>query len=110
MNIADAPANNDAPLNLIAEVRTVFERMQASQKCALVYTDGSTSARCTKPNSGASIHVTDEAHGHVWSGGFVVAALVINACPPHFPVKLRMDSKAAIGAITNGPLSERKRV
>jgi len=97
--------------------------MQTSHKRASVYTDGSTSARSTKPNSGASIHVTDEADTDIWSGGLVVrtdgnnfiaelaaAAIVVKACPPEFPITIRIDSKAAIGAITKGPVSERKRV
>jgi len=97
--------------------------MEANQSPAIVYTDGSTSVRPTKPNSGCSIVVTDNKHSSVWAGGMVVrtdgnnfvaelaaAAIAIKACPPLFPLKLCIDSKAAIGALTRGAVSERKRV
>jgi len=110
------------PLNLVAELQTTFARMEANQSPAIVYTDGSTSVRPTKPNSGCSIVVTDNKHSSVWAGGMVVrtdgnnfvaelaAAIAIKACPPLFPLKLCIDSKAAIGALTRGAVSERKRV
>src|SRR5690348_15911670 len=121
--IGSAPPSNTAPLNLISELQNVFSSMKASQKRAIVYTDGSTPPRSSKPNSGASIYVTDENHKEIWSGGIIVrtvgnnfiaelaaASIVINACPLQFSINLRIDSKAAIGAIAKGPLSERKRV
>src|SRR6185503_2610711 len=76
-----------------------------------------------KPNSGSSIVVTDDRNSEVWCGGMVVrtdgnnfiaelaaAVVVCQACPPGFPLTLRIDSKAAIGALLKGVVSERKRV
>jgi len=38
------------------------------------------------------------------------AAVAIQACPAGLHLTLRIDSMATIGAITSGPVSERKRV
>ena len=59
----------------------------------------------------------------VWSGGTVVrsdgnnfiaalaaAAIAINSCPYSLDLTLKIDSKATIGALTRGAVSERKRV
>ena len=90
---------------------------------AIVYTDGSTSTKGKVTNSGSGIFVTDRAHRPVCSTGFVVrsdgnnflaeiaaAAVVVKACPPGLPLTLRIDSMAAIGAISKGHVSERRRV
>jgi len=59
----------------------------------------------------------------VWSGGLIVrtdgnnfiaemaaAAVVIKACPIQMPLTLRIDSMAAIGALSKGAISERRRI
>src|SRR6185503_10966718 len=100
--------------------------MRSSGKSAIVYTDGSTAGgriAKRKPNSGSSIVVTDDRNSEVWCGGIVVrtdgnnfiaelaaSVVVCQACPPEFPLTLRIDSKAAIGALLKGVVSERKRV
>jgi len=38
------------------------------------------------------------------------ASIVLRACPAGLPLTLRIDSMATIGAITKGPVSERKRI
>jgi len=90
---------------------------------AVVYTDGSTSTRGRVHNSGSGIFITDDHHCPIWSGGFVArtdgnnfiaelaaAAIVSKACPDHLALILRIDSMAAIGALTQGAVSERKRI
>ena len=89
----------------------------------ITYTDGSTAAKLKLPNSGASLHVTDTKNQVLWSGGLTVrsdgnnfipelaaAAIIIKPLPQSLPLILRMDSTAAISAISKGALSERKRI
>ena len=125
VEVALSPKSSDDPLAVTQVLQSIFQKMSES-KCksptrAFVYTDGSTVP--DEPNSGSSIVVTDHEHKEVWSGGFVVrtdgnnfiaelaaAAIVIRACPHNFPITLCIDSKAAIGALSEGPVSERKRI
>jgi ribonuclease HI len=59
----------------------------------------------------------------IWSAGMIVrsdgnnfiaelaaAAIAIKSCPQSLDITLKIDSKAAIGALTRGAVSERKRV
>ena len=125
IEIGLTPESNDGPLAVTEVLQTVFQKMSdskcISQTRAFVYTDGSTVK--DEPNSGSSIVVMDHEHKEVWSGGLVVrtdgnnfiaelaaAAIVIRACPANFSIILRIDSKAAIGALCEGPVSERKRI
>ena len=51
------------------------------------------------------------ADGNNFIAEIAAAAVVIKACPTgDFHLKLRIDSTAAIGAITKGYVSERKRI
>lgn len=51
------------------------------------------------------------ADGNNFIAEMAAAAMVIKACPnSDFLLKLRIDSTAAIGAITKGYVSERKRI
>ena len=108
-------------LSIVQEIKTALEHPQVCQ--AIVYTDGSTNPKNQHPNSGSGIFITDEHHTPLWSGGLVVrsdgnnfiaelaaAAIVVKACPSNLPLLLRIDSLAAIGAISKGTVSERKRV
>ena len=105
---------------ILQELKETFNKYPS----AIVYTDGSTEPDGKSPNSGCGIYITDLEHNPIWSGGMVVradgnnfiaemaaAAVVIKACPnSDFFLKLRIDSTAAIGAITKGYVSERKRI
>ena len=51
------------------------------------------------------------ADGNNFIAEIAAAAVVLKACPSNgFNLKLRIDSTAAIGAITKGHVSERKRI
>jgi len=123
IQISKAPESNKVPLALVEELTAVLQGMLRSNKSATVYTDGSTPVRSTLPNSGCSIYVTDSKDNPIWSGGMIVrsdgnnfiaelaaAAIVIKSCPASLPLTMKIDSKAAIGALTKGRVSERKRV
>ena len=107
---------------LIQEINSKLSRMPEGEKI-IAYTDGSTAPRAKQPNSGSGIFITDMANNELWSGGLVVrtdgnnfiaemaaAAVVLKACPPQLSLQLRIDSTATIGAITQGIVSERRRV
>ena len=109
------------PLYLVADIQAALGKQQPQS--IIAYTDGSTTPLAKNPNSGMAIVITDQLHRPLWSGGGVVradgnnfipelaaAAIVIKACPKGLPLTLRMDSKAAIGAISKGLVSERRRV
>ena len=123
MEFGLAPQTSQRPLTLVESLRSIFEQMSVSKSEAFVYTDGSTDTVRSPSNSGVGIIVTDQNHREVWSGGLIVrtdgnnfiaevaaASLVIKACPLLFPITLRIDSLAAIGALQKGAVSERKRV
>jgi hypothetical protein len=123
IQITKAPESNKVPLALVEELTAVLQDMLRSNKAATVYTDGSTPVRSALPNSGCSIYITDSKDIPIWSGGMTVrsdgknfiaelaaAAMVIKACPLSLPLTLKIDSKAAIGALSRGRVSERKRV
>jgi len=106
---------------VVDDIKSSLERSRINK--AIVFTDGSTSPMNKFPNSGCGIFITDEKNKPVWSGGMVVrtdgnnfiaelaaAAIIVKAVPPNLPLLLRIDSMAAIGAITKGPVSERKRI
>jgi hypothetical protein len=107
--------------SMVQSIKSIFE--QSEMKRAIVYTDGSTSTKIKSPNSGCGIFITDEKHTPLWSGGAVIrtdgnnfiaelaaAAIVAKAFPRNLEVLLRIDSMATIGAISKGPVSERKRI
>ena len=48
--------------------------------------------------------------GNNFIAELAAASITVKALPPHLPLLLRIDSIAAIGAITKGIVSERKRV
>jgi hypothetical protein len=48
--------------------------------------------------------------GNNFIAELAAAAITIKAVPPSLPLLLRIDSMATIGAITKGPVSERKRI
>ena len=88
-----------------------------------IFTDGSTAARSTKPNSGIGVAVYDEKSTLIWQGGagvrtdgnnfvaeMAAAALALEASPKNIPIQLYMDSTSAIQAIRKGSLSERRNV
>jgi ribonuclease HI len=123
IQITKAPESNKVPLALVEELTAVLQGMLRSKEPATVYTDGSTPVRSALPNSGCSIYITDSKDIPIWSGGMIVrsdgnnfiaelaaAAIVIKSCPPSLPLTLKIDSKAAIGALSRGRVSERKRV
>ena len=79
----------------------------------IAYTDGSTTPRGKYANSGLAIVLTDHMNKVFWSGGMIIradgnnfiaelaaASMVIKAIPSTLTTSLRMDSKAAIGAIS----------
>jgi len=89
----------------------------------IAYTDGSTDQKHSSGNSGLGIVITDGGNQTLWTGGLVVrsdgnnfiselaaAAIVVKALPSTLRLTLRSDSLATIGAISKGPISERKRV
>ena len=115
------PSVNTRPLKLVAEIQQVLTQKLVGGLVA--YTDGSTKARCKDPNSGCGIYITDQNNHQVWSGGLIVrsdgnnfvpevaaAAIVIMAVPLAMPLTLRIDSMATIGALSQGIVSERKRI
>lgn len=125
VEIALTPKSCDDPVVMTEILQTIFSEdvriKSGTTTRAFVYTDGSTVR--DHPNSGSSIVVMDHEHKEIWSGGLVVrtdgnnflaelaaAAIVIRVCPSKFPIILRIDSKAAIGALSEGPVSERKRI
>ena len=121
INIIAKSAGDEKPLKLVSDIERLlkYEKPQA----IFVYTDGSTTPRGKHSNSGLGIVITDQSDKTLFSGGMVVradgnnfipevaaAAIAIKACPRGLPMNLKMDSKAAIGAITKGLVSERRRV
>src|SRR6185437_10946176 len=107
--------------SVVDDIKYSLERSRINK--VIVFTDGSTSPMNKFPNSGCGIFITDEKNIPVWSGGMVVrtdgnnfiaelaaAAITVKAVPTNLPLLLRIDSMAAIGAITKGPVSERKRI
>ena len=89
----------------------------------IAYTDGSTDQKHSSGNSGLGIVITDGGNQTLWTGGLVVrsdgnnfipelaaAAIVVKAVPSTLQLTLRSDSLATIGAISKGPISERKRI
>src|SRR6185503_16740319 len=89
----------------------------------IAYTDGSTNRKSPSKNSGSGLVIADRQSNPIWTVGFVVrsdgnnfipelaaAAIAVKAVPPEMHLTLRSDSLATIGAISKGPVSERKRV
>ena len=87
------------------------------------YTDGSTDPNNFSLNSGVGIYITDEKHSAIWQGGFhlrsdknnflaeaAAIATVLNALPHHQNICIWSDSKAAVLAIQNSAVSERRRI
>jgi hypothetical protein len=107
---------DNTPLKVVEEIRQTLESQSMGHY-------GSTDPKSSPANSGSSILLTDDQHRHVWKGGMPVrsdgnnfipelaaASCVVKAVPIDATVTLRIDSMAAIGAISRGALSERKRV
>ena len=105
--------SSQAPLTLVDELQKVLQDMVDSKKAAIIYTDGSTAVRSSGPNSGCSIYVTDSKDTPIWSAGMIVrsdgnnfiaelaaAAIAIKSCPQSLDLTMKIDSKAAIGALT----------
>jgi ribonuclease HI len=125
INISNRMAGDRKPLLITQDINNTLLVLQRDKKDEriTVYTDGSTDPKSNNCNSGCSIIITDSKERPVWSGGMVVradgnnfipelaaAATAIKACPIGLPMTLKMDSTAAIGAISKGVVSERKRV
>ena len=123
MHLVHKEKGDKGPCVLVADIQRVLENRDDHVAPIIVYTDGSTNPKAACKNSGAAIVITDSSNKTIWSGGLIVrsdgnnfipelaaATIVIKACLKGTPMLLRMDSTAAIGAISKGPLSERKRV
>src|ERR1044071_3472895 len=105
-------------------VTFINQAVQSSGVSSIIsYTDGSTNPKSNSANSGCGIVITDQSHQIIWSGGMKVRAdgnnfipevgaisCMIKALPPDISMTLRSDSLAAIGAISKGRVSERRRV
>ena len=121
INLACPVPCQSQAVSLVAEIKqTISEKAVTS---LIAYTDGSTKARSKDPNSGCGIYITDQRNNQIWSGGMMVrsdgnnfiaeiaaAVTVIMAVPLGTPMTLRIDSMATIGALSQGLVSERKRV
>jgi hypothetical protein len=125
INVSNRVPGDTTPLLIVENIKETLVALQEKDKKEriTVYTDGSTNSKGNVCNSGSSIIVTDSKDRTIWSGGMTVradgnnfipelaaAATAIKACPVGLPMTLRIDSTAAIGAISKGVLSERKRV
>ena len=82
-----------------------------------LYTDGSTETKKRKSkNSGYGIYITTSSCGIVRSDGnnfvaeMAAASIVIKALPQNRTMTMHIDSQAAIQALTQGTVSERKRI
>ena len=121
ITLACPQESNPHPPVLASEIAQVLESKQLQN--AIIYTDGSTKARTRDPNSGCGIYVTTLTGAEVWSGGCIVrtdgnnflaeiaaVSIVIMGCPENLPLTIRTDSLATIGALSQGTVSERKRI
>jgi hypothetical protein len=112
-------------LKIVSDIKIAIQKEIQDHKLSemIAYTDGSTTPRHKYANSGLAIALTDSMNRVFWSGGMIIrsdgnnfipelaaASMVIKAIPIALTTTLRMDSKAAIGAILKGSVSERKRV
>ena len=113
------PAIDDSIVGSTSAIREAV----VNKSLLYVYTDGSTKPRSKEPNSGFGIYITDSKHQPVWQGGGIVrtdgnnfiaeiaaAAIVVKAIPLGTSVTVRIDSMATIGALSQGVVSERKRI
>jgi len=112
-NIIIKGVGDKKPMSLVSKIQKTLQERKELITPIIVYTK----SNC--PNSGAAIVITDGNDDQIWSGGLVVradgnnfirASITIKACPKGVSMILRMDSKAAIGALSKGHVSERKRV
>jgi ribonuclease HI len=124
VNIASNGGGDQRPLFIVSDIQKTIERFKDNMILPLTaFTDGSTNPKKSCANSGSGIVITDGANNPLWSGGLMVrsdgnnfiaelaaVSIVIKACPKDVPLMLHIDSTAAIGAISKGPLSERKRI
>jgi ribonuclease HI len=122
IEVAIKTVGDQSPLLLSIDLHnTMRDIAQGSQ--IIAYTDGSTDQKHPSGNSGLGIVITDCENQTLWTGGLVVradgnnfipelaaAAIVIKAVPLTLRLTLRTDSLATIGAISKGPISERKRI
>ena len=109
------------PEQLVDLIRVSLEPIQT--KKIIAYTDGSTDVHRKHANSGCGIVITNTEHKTIWQGGMPVrsdgnnfiaelaaVSCIVKALPSNFSMTLRSDSLATIGAISRGPVSERRRI
>ena len=110
-------------INQIHKLSQVLQNKTTSNQHIIAYTDGSTETKKRKPrNSGYGIHITTSSHSPIYNGGGTVrsdcnnfvaemaATVVIKALPPNRILTIYVDSVAAIQALEQGLISERKRI
>jgi ribonuclease HI len=115
--------NPQLPNPLLQKITSLTTRIISQQPTEIkIFTDGSTAARSTEPNSGIGVAVYNEKNKLIWQGGGVrtdgnnfvaemaAAALALEASPGHIPLQLYMDSTSAMQAINKGSLSERRNI
>ena len=120
-SIVNRGLTSDLPGKFTKNIRTVLSNAQA--KSVIVYTDGSTKPYGKYANSGCGVVITDPNHKLLFEGGMTLrsdgnnfmaelaaASCVIKALPPTVSATLRIDSKATIGALSKGAVSERRRI
>ena len=111
-------------LTQIQNLSQVLQNKTTPNQHIIAYTDGSTETRKRKSkNSGYGIHVTTNSHIPIHTGGGTVrsdgknfvaemaaATIIIKALPANRTLTLYVDSVAAIQALGQGLISERKQV
>ena len=122
IDVAIKEIGDQSPLLLSNNLHNALRDLRQGSQI-IAYTDGSTDQKHSSGNSGLGIVITDGGNQTLWTGGLVVrsdgnnfipelaaAAIVVKAVPSTLQLTLRSDSLATIGAISKGPISERKRV
>jgi len=112
---------SSAPERLVERIKMAISKSKTRK--IIIYTDGSTTPYLKNANSGCSVVITDTNHKFIYEDGMAIrsdgnnfmaelaaAACVIKALPRDISATLRIDSKAAIGAISKGVVSERRRI
>ena len=113
--------------NILQQIQDLSQTLQSKttpSQHIIAYTDGSTETKRRKSqNSGFGIHITTESHIPITSVGGAVrsdgnnfiaemaaATVLLKALPPNRTLTMYIDSMAAIQALGEGLISERKRV
>src|SRR6185437_2776536 len=102
---------SSAPERLVERIKMAISKSKTRK--IIIYTDGSTTPYLKHANSGCSVVITDTNHKLIYEDGMPIrsdgnnfmaelAACVIKALPGDISTTLRIDSKAAIGAILKG--------